>query len=136
MSETLDAVGTGVLGRLSDELAAAVERAGAGTATVYARQRLPATGIVWSADGLIVTANHVVEQNEDIKVGLPDGRTVAATLAGRDPGSDLALLKADATDLTPPARSDADVRPGNLVLAVGRPGPSGPMASFGVVSTV
>jgi S1-C subfamily serine protease len=136
MSDTLNAAETGVLGRLSDELAEAVERAGAGTVTVFARQRLPATGIIWSEDGLIVTANHVVEQSDDIKVGLPDGRTVAATLSGRDAGSDIALLKADATDLTPPARSDTDVRPGNLVLAVGRPGPSGPMASFGVVSTV
>jgi S1-C subfamily serine protease len=136
MSDTLNAAETGVLGRLSNELAEAVERAGAGTVTVYARQRMPATGIIWSEDGLIVTANHVVEQNDDIKVGLPDGRSVAATLVGRDPGSDIALLKTDATDLTPPARSDADVRPGNLVLAVGRPGPSGSMASFGVVSTV
>jgi S1-C subfamily serine protease len=136
MSDTLNAVDAGILGRLSDELAAAVERAGAGTVTVYGRQRLPATGIIWSEDGSIVTANHVVEQNEDIKVGLPDGRTVEATLVGRDAGSDIALLKIEVTDLTPPARSDASVRPGNLVLAVGRPGPSGPMASFGVVSTV
>jgi S1-C subfamily serine protease len=85
---------------------------------------------------LIVTANHVVEQNDDIKVGLPDGRTVAAALLGRDAGSDIALLKTDVSDLTPPARSATEVKPGNLVLAVGRPGPSGPMASFGVVSTV
>lgn len=136
MSDTLPNVEAGVLGRLSDELADAVDRAGAGTVTVYGRQRMPATGIIWSEDGLIVTANHVVEQNEDIKVGLPDGRTVPATLVGRDGGSDIALLKTDVTDLTPPARSDLEVRPGNLVLAVGRPGPSGPMASFGVVSTV
>jgi S1-C subfamily serine protease len=136
MSDTLSAIDTGVLGRLSDELAAAVERAGAGAVTVYARQRMPATGIVWTEDGLIVTANHVVEQNEDIKLGLPDGRTVPAALIGRDPGSDIALLQTDAAGLTPPARSPASVRPGNLVLAVGRPGPSGPMASFGVVSTV
>jgi S1-C subfamily serine protease len=136
MSDTLNAVEAGVLGRLSDELAGAVERAGAGTVTVYGRQRMPATGIIWSEDGAIVTANHVVEQNEDIKIGLPDGRNVPATLIGRDAGSDLALLKVDVSDLTPAARSDAEVRPGNLVLAIGRPGQSGPMASFGVVSTV
>jgi S1-C subfamily serine protease len=136
MNDTLSAVGAGVLGQLSNELAEAVERAGAGSVTVYARQRMPATGIIWSEDGLIVSANHVVEQNEDIKVGLPDGRTVEATLVGRDAGSDIALLKVEATDLTPQTRSGITVRPGNLVLAVGRPGPSGPMASFGVVSTV
>jgi S1-C subfamily serine protease len=136
MNDTLSPIDTGVLGQLSNELAGAVERAGAGTVTVYGRQRMPATGIIWSEDGLIVTANHVVEQNEDIKIGLPDGRTVEAALVGRDAGSDIALLKVEATDLIPPARSAITVRPGNLVLAVGRPGPSGPMASFGVVSTV
>jgi S1-C subfamily serine protease len=134
MSDTIAT--TSVLGQLSDDLANAVEKAGAGTVTVFARQRMPATGIVWSADGLIVSANHVVEINEGIKIGLPDGRTVEAKLIGRDAGSDLALLKTDAADLTPIARSETAVRPGNLVLAIGRPGQSGAMASFGVVSTV
>ncbi|HEY8446073.1 MAG TPA: trypsin-like peptidase domain-containing protein [Thermomicrobiales bacterium] len=136
MSETVQETGAGMLTRLSDELAAAVERAGAGTVTVYSRQRLPGTGIIWSEDGLIVTAHHIIEQPDDITIGLPDGRTVPATLIGRDPGSDVALLRAQVSGLTPPARSTATVRPGNLVLAVGRPGPSGPMASFGVISSV
>jgi S1-C subfamily serine protease len=134
MSDTLSSAS--VLGQLSDDLANAVEKAGAGTVTVYARQRMPATGIVWSADGLIVSASHVVEINEGIKIGLPDGRTVDARLVGRDANSDLVVLKVDAADLTPIPRSESQVRPGNLVLALGRPGPSGPMASFGVVSTL
>jgi S1-C subfamily serine protease len=125
-----------VLAQLSEAMANAVERAGAGTVTIYARQRLPGSGIVWTADGLIVTANHVVERDEDITVGLPDGRTVGATLVGRDPGSDIALLKTEVTDLTPAPRSSALVRIGNLVLAVGRPGNTGAMASFGGVSVV
>ncbi len=127
---------TGILARLSDELATAVERAAAGTVTVYARTRLPATGMIWSGDGLIVTAHHVIEQPEEITVGLPDGRAVKADLVGRDPGSDIALLRARVSDLTPVVRSQAAARPGNLVLAIGRPGSSGPMASFGVVSAV
>ena len=131
MSDTLE---TSVLGRLSNDLANAVESAGASTVTVNARRRMPATGIIWSADGLIVTANHVVERDDEITVGLADGRAVEAKLIGRDPGSDLALLKIDAGDLTPAVRSDAEIKPGHLVLAIGRPGPSGPMASFGVVS--
>ena len=61
----------GMLARLSDDLAAAVERAGAGTVTVNARRRMPASGIVWTEEGLIVTANHVVERDEEITVGLP-----------------------------------------------------------------
>ena len=93
-----DTIQQSVLGRLSNDLAEAVERAGAATVTVNARKRMPATGIIWSADGLIVTANHVVERDEEISVGLADGRTVDAKLLGRDPGSDLALLKIEAAD--------------------------------------
>lgn len=133
MSDTIE---TSILGRLSNDLASAVETAGAATVTVNARRRLPATGIVWSADGLIVTANHVVERDDEITIGLPDGRNVPARLVGRDPGSDLALLKIEAGDLAVAPRAETDVKPGHLVLAIGRPGPSGPMASFGVVSVV
>ncbi|MCC6791200.1 MAG: trypsin-like peptidase domain-containing protein, partial [Thermomicrobiales bacterium] len=133
MSDTLE---TSILGRLSNDLAAAVETAGAATVTVNARRRLPATGIVWTTEGLVVTANHVVERDDEITIGLPDGRTVPATLAGRDPGSDLALLKIEASDLTAAPRAEDAVKPGHLVLAIGRPGPSGPMASFGVISVI
>ncbi len=131
-----EGVRMGMLGQLSNDLAAAVERAGASTVTVHGRRRQPASGIVWSADGLIVTANHVVERDEDLNVGLPDGRQVPVTVVGRDPGSDIALLKADITDLDPAPRSTQPAKIGHLVLAVARPGPSGPMASFGAVSVV
>jgi S1-C subfamily serine protease len=133
MTETIEG---GVLSRLSDNLADAVERAGATTVTVNARRRMPASGILWTSDGLIVTANHVVERDDELRIGLPDGRTIEATLVGRDPGSDLALLRIEAGDLTAAPRTETVTRPGHLVLAIGRPGPSGPMASFGVVSVV
>ncbi len=126
----------GLLAQLSNDLAAAVERAGAGTVTVNARRRMPASGIVWTEDGLIVTATHVVEREEDITVGLPDGREAAATVVGRDPGSDIALLRVNTTGLQVAPRAEAPVKVGNLVLAVARPGPSGAMASFGAVSVV
>lgn len=125
-----------LLATLSDDLAKAVEQGGAGTVTVNARRRLPASGMLWTADGSIVTANHVVERDEEITVTLPDGRTVEAKLTGRDAGSDIAVLKVDASDLAPVIRAAEPVKPGNLVLAIGRPGPSGPMASFGVVSMI
>jgi S1-C subfamily serine protease len=134
MSTTLSS--SSLLAGVSNELADAVERAGAGVVTVDARRRHPATGIVWTADGLVVTANHVVERDEEIEVGLPDGRTVGAALVGRDPGSDLAVLRVEATDLTPLERTASEPRVGNLTLAIGRPGPSGPMASLGVVTAV
>lgn len=134
MSQTVSPAS--MLATVSDELADAVERAGAAVVTVDARRRHPASGIIWSADGLIVSANHVVERDEEIEIGLPDGRKVAATLAGRDPGSDLALLRIDVSGLEPLPRSAVEPRVGHLALAIGRPGPSGPMASLGAISAV
>jgi S1-C subfamily serine protease len=125
-----------VLANLSDALAATVEASGPSVVKVDARDRLAASGIVWSADGVVVTAHHVVERDDDIGVGLPDGRTVAAALVGRDPSTDLAVLRAEATGLTPPAWSDASgARVGHLVLAVGRPGHKA-MATLGIISAL
>ena len=125
-----------VLSSLSDALAATVEASGPSVVKVDARDRLSASGIVWSADGVIVTAHHVVERDDDIGVGLPDGRTVAASLVGRDPSTDLAVLRAKAGSLTPPAWSDAgSARVGHLVLAVGRPGHKA-MATLGIISAL
>ena len=108
------------LQQFSDGLAAAVEKVGQAVVTVDARGRLPATGIVWSADGEILTADHVVQRDDNINVTLPDGKTHTATLKGRDPSSDLALLKIDASGLALPDFSEA-VKVGHLVFAVGRP---------------
>ena len=124
-----------VLSEFSDALAAAVEAAGRGTVTVYARRRLPASGIVWTADS-VLTCDHVIERDEDLRIGLPDGSEVPAQLAGRDPGSDLAVLKVVADGLTPVTRATAPAKTGHLALALGRPGPGGVAAALGVVSTV
>jgi S1-C subfamily serine protease len=127
---------TQVLPNLSEALAATVEAAGAGVVRVEARRRLPASGIVWSPDGVIVTAHHVVEWDENISVGLPDGQTVPGTLVGRDPTTDLAVLRAQATGLTPPAWAEPDdLRVGHLVLALGRPGRT-VQATLGIVSAL
>lgn len=112
-----------VLRNLSDGLAATVEAAGASVVRVEGRRRLPATGIVWSADGVVVTAHHVVQKEENIGVGLPDGQVVPATLVGRDPTTDVAVLRAEATDLAAPTWAELEnLRVGHLVLALGRPG--------------
>ena len=127
---------TEVLSKLSDELAAAVKQVGAGVVQVEGRRRLPASGIIWSADGVIVTAHHVVEQEDGTRVGLPDGQTVPATLVGRDPTTDLAVLRAEVSGLTPPTWVEPDdLQVGHLVLALGRPG-RGVRATLGIVSAL
>jgi S1-C subfamily serine protease len=125
-----------VLTAFSDALASAVQTAGPSIVRVEGRRRLPATGVVWSADGLIVTAHHVVEQDENIGIGLADGRTVTASLVGRDPTTDLALLRAPVAGLTPPAWADGSaLKVGHMALALGRPGQS-VMATLGIVSAL
>jgi S1-C subfamily serine protease len=120
---------------LSAAMAAAVEKAAAATVTVDARRRMPASGVAYAAD-LILTAEHVVERDEDIQVGLPDGSRLAAAVAGRDAGSDLALLRLEkpVAAVAQPAAQPARV--GQLVLALGRPGSEGIQASLGVVSAI
>lgn len=120
----------------SDGLAAAVERAAAATVLIAARRHIPASGVVWSDDGLVVTADHVIETEDEITVMLPDGREAAAQLLGRDPASDLALLHVDGG---PPPATIAPVGAatvGQLALAVARPTASGPQASLGVISAI
>jgi S1-C subfamily serine protease len=124
------------LKQFSDQLAQVVERAGSGVLRVEGRRRLPSTGIAWSADGIVVAAHHAVELDEGIQVGLPDGSTARAEVVGRDPGTDLAALRLESGGLAPIAWApDGSVRPGHVVLALGRPG--GPvMATLGVVSAL
>ncbi len=127
---------TEILSNLSEALAEMADRGGRGVVRVEARRRLPASGIVWSADGLVVTAHHIVRRDDNIQVGLPDGRAVAATLVGRDPSTDLAVLRAEATDLTPAVWATPDgLRVGHLVLALGRPGRT-VQATLGIVSAL
>jgi S1-C subfamily serine protease len=125
-----------MLRTVSNDLADTVEAAGAGVLRVDGRHRVAATGVAWTADGVIVTASHVLERDDSIEVGLPDGGSAKGTLVGRDPTTDLAVLRADTGGLAPLGRSDlADTRVGNLVLALGRPGKT-VMATMGIVSAI
>lgn len=126
MSETLQA--------LSDGLADAVEWVGRSVAAVHGRRRIPASGLVWRP-GVIVTAHHTLERDEDLTVTLEGGATVAATLAGRDPGTDIAVLRFEGDADVVEQADAAGLRVGALVLAVGRPGRS-VTASLGAISRV
>lgn len=124
-----------LLTQLSDAMAAAVAQAGSGTVLVDARRRIPASGIAYAA-GQILTANHVVERDEDISVTLPDGTRVPASVAGRDSGSDLALLQIKGAKAAVIEPAPHEARVGQLVLALGRPSPEGIQASLGVISAL
>ena len=125
-----------VLPDLSEALADAVAAASDGLVRVEGRERLPATGIVWDVEGLIVTAHHVLEQDENIKVGFSDGETVAAEVVGRDPATDLALLRTSKKSSSVPEWADSEtLRVGHMVLALGRPGAS-VRATLGIVSAL
>jgi S1-C subfamily serine protease len=125
-----------VLLSLSNNLADAVERAGQSTVAVHARQRQPASGIHWRS-GVIVATDHTIERDDDITITLADGKSVPATLAGRDPSTDLAILKVDGASLPVAALGDAAaLRVGHMALAVGRFGEGGLGTSLGVVSAL
>jgi len=117
---------------LSNALAGAVERAAGSVFAVHGRRRLPSTGVLWRA-GLIVTASHTVEPDREVTLTAPDGRTLSARVTGRDPGLDIAVLRAE-VDGVPVADigDDGDLRIGHLVLALG----AGPRASAGIVSAL
>jgi S1-C subfamily serine protease len=124
------------LATLSDSLADVVGLVGESVVRVEARQGTAATGVVWSADGLVVTAEHVVDWNKGVTVGLASGEAVAASLVGRDAATDLALLRTEAGGLVPPRWSPMDaVRVGQLVMAIGRPGRT-IQATIGIVSAL
>jgi S1-C subfamily serine protease len=122
------------LTEFSNGLTAAVEKGGTSTVLVDARKRYPASGITMSED-LVLTADHVVTREDDIKVILSDGKSLTAAIAGRDPGSDLAVLRLPEKVLTPAKTSDS-VKVGQLVLALGRPNDAGVQASWGIVTNI
>jgi serine protease Do len=123
------------LAELSSQLAAAVETAGNSVVAIHARRRIPSSGIVWR-DGVIVSASHTVRRDDEIPVTLPNGDSVVATAAGRDPATDLIALRVEGAKAhVAPKADSSSLRVGSLVLAVGRPGRN-VSASFGIISAV
>jgi len=122
----------------SQSLAKAVERVSKAVVAIDARPRVATSGIVWR-DGVIVSTNHTVQRNEEITVQVADGRRLPANLVGRDPSTDLAVLRVEGDQplgidpVTTTAHNELAV--GNLTLAVGRIH-RGVTASFGIVSAL
>ncbi len=123
------------LSSLSEQLAATVQKAGQSAVAVHARPRFDSSGVHWSPE-IVVTAHHTIQRDQGIRVTTPDGATLDAELVGRDPGTDLAVLRVPglATPVAARAATTA-VQPGNIVLAVGRFKDS-VSAAFGVISSL
>ena len=124
------------LRNLSDAMAGIVESAGRSVVRVEGRRRLAASGVVWSAEGVILTAHHVVHADDEIGIGLPDGNSAGARLVGRDPSTDLAVLRTDAPGLVAAERTAGqELNVGHLALALGRPGRT-VQATLGIISAL
>lgn len=127
---------TAILSDVSEALADVVAAAGPSVVRVEGRQRVPASGAAWSADGLVVTAHHVLETDDAVTIGLANGERRQATLVGRDPTTDIALLRVQGGGIEAGRWADTPtIRVGHMVLALGRPG-GALRATLGIVSAL
>lgn len=123
------------LASFSNELAALVDQCSLPVVAVHARRRFHSSGVHWST-GVVVTAEHAIHHEEDIFVTTGSGERLAAELAGRDPGTDLAVLRVKSLAVPVASkRDDTEYRAGNLVVAIGRNKESA-NASLGVLSSL
>ena len=120
---------------LSNQMADAVEHISPAIVQVNGRQHQPASGLVYAND-LVLTADHVLEREENITVQTYDARTLSAQFVGRDLTSDLAVLRIKELKVEPTLLATTEARVGQLILTVGRSNSEGPMASVGIVSAV
>jgi len=124
------------LSDLSSGMAKTVQRIEPAVVRINARRRFPASGFIWSEEGLIITANHVIRKDNQIEVGFADGSQFQGQIVGRDPSTDLALVKVEASGLKKFDQiASEEIEVGNLVLALGRPGKS-IQATMGIVSAL
>ena len=122
------------LSQFSNDITALVERTAQSVVAIDSGGRHSTSGIHWRA-GVIVTADEVLANPDAITVIYADGRKSAARLAGRDPTTDIAVLRVDDTAIPALTHDAPAVRAGSLALAVGRH-EQGPIASLGVVGFV
>lgn len=120
---------------LSNEIADLVDRTAASVVAVHGRRRFNSSGIHWQP-GVIVTAAHTLRTDEGIVITTGSGEEFKSELVGRDPGTDLAVLRVENLKIPAIARDNKPAyRPGDLAIAVGRNQQS-PNATLGVVSSL
>jgi S1-C subfamily serine protease len=128
------AIESSALAALSNELATTVERVAAGVVAVEGRSRIGSSGF-FVRPNLILTADHALESDE-IEVVHPDGETETVTIAGRDPSTDLALLRSQRAGVPLAFATNDPLRVGTLVVAVARDDDGDVAATMGVLSAV
>ncbi len=126
-SAILESISEAIVG-VTEKISPSVVRVGAG-------HWRGGTGTVWSKDGHIVTSNHVIGRMQEVEVGFSDGSKQVAKVVGRDPYSDIALLKVDQDNLTPVETGNSDsLKVGQFVLAMANPFGRQPSATSGIVT--
>lgn len=125
---------TNPLVSFSEQLASTVAQVGKSMVAVHARPRFDSSGVHWS-QGVVVTADHTIRREEDIQITAPDGAKLSAELVGRDPGTDLAVLRVAGLTAAVAERATNIPTPGSVMLAVGRSKDS-VSAAFGVLSSI
>jgi S1-C subfamily serine protease len=121
---------------LSNDLAEAVARAGRSVVSVKEGGRSGVSGTIWR-DGLVVTAEHTIPDQQEVTIGLPGGESLRAGVLGRDPSTDIALLRLkDSVAAHIEFADAAQLRVGQFVLAVGRRANHGVVASHGILSAL
>ncbi|HET7222102.1 MAG TPA: trypsin-like peptidase domain-containing protein, partial [Rhodanobacteraceae bacterium] len=100
------------------------------------REQSLGSGVIFTADGYVLTNNHVISGADDIQVLLHDGRVAHARVIGTDPDTDLAVLKIDAGTLPTIKVDDDPPRVGDVVLAIGNPFGIGQTVTMGIVSAL
>jgi S1-C subfamily serine protease len=123
---------TNPLVALSDSTAKLVERAASSIVSVHGGSRWHSSGIHWRS-GIIVTAEEVLERDENIKLTLPAGQTIDASLVGRDPTTDVAVLRFQPDGLPTAVSATAPLRAGEVIFAVGCH-EGAPLTAFGIVA--
>jgi S1-C subfamily serine protease len=116
----------------SDHAAELVERVASSIVAVEGGGRWPSSGIHWRS-GVIITAEEVLERDENIKLTLPGGGVANASLAGRDPTTDVAVLRFQPDGLPVATTAEAPLRAGQVVVAVGNH-EGAPLAALGIVA--
>jgi len=125
-----------ILETISSEFSSAAEKVGGSVVAVHARRWLPTSGIEWKK-GVVVTVHHGVQRDEDIKVLLDGDRAVSAKLVGRDPRTDIAVIRIEERSSSAPQLGDStSLRLGHLVLALGRTRRGDLVASSGIIGGI